>query len=123
MSATVSTALPWSPPERPAPAAAGAERLRLFLLLELAAHVARVELVDVEDAVEAQVVRVRAQEALDVRLRGQHFELLLFEGAQVLATNLRRLLDLREVEPLPQTSLAEAVADLEHGRSGVYDKR
>jgi hypothetical protein len=33
------------------------------------------------------------------------------------------LLDLRKVEPLPQTSLAEAVADLEHGEPGVYDKR
>ena len=110
--------------EAPAPAGAGDARpKRLFLLfLELAPHIARVELVHVELAVEPEVVRVRAQEALDVRLGGQHLELLLFEGAQVLATNLRRLLDLREVEPLPQPSFAEAVADLEHGELGVYDK-
>ena len=108
----------------PAPAGAGdarPERL-LLLFLELPADVARVELVDVELAVEPEEVRVDAQEALDVGLRGKHLELLLFEGAQVLATNLRRLLDLREVEPLPQSSLAEAVSDLEHGEPGVYDK-
>src|SRR6185436_10008844 len=73
------------------------------------------ELFDVQLAVEPQVVRIGAQEAFDIGLPGQHVELLLLEGAQVLATNLRRLLDLRKVEALPQTSLAEAVADLEHG--------
>src|SRR5262245_31676408 len=90
------------------------ERTLLLFLLELPADVARVELVDVELAVQAEVVRVRAEEALDVCLRGQDLELLVLQGAQVLAPDLRRLLDLGEVEPLPETSLAEAVADLEH---------
>ena len=67
--------------------------------LVLADDVARVVLVDVELPVEAEVVGVRAQEALDVRLGREQLELLLLEGAQVLAADLRRLLDLREVEP------------------------
>src|SRR5262249_4588982 len=90
------------------------EGTRLLLFLELPAHVPRVELVDVELPVQPEVVRVRAEEALDVRLGGQDFELLVLQGAQVLPADLRRLLDLDEVEPLPETSLAEAVTDLEH---------
>ena len=52
-------------------------------------HEARVVLVDVELAVEAEVLGVRAQEALDVGLRRQQLELLVLERAQVLAADLR----------------------------------
>src|SRR5262249_14102057 len=75
---------------------------------------ARVVLVDVELPVEAEELRVRAQEALDVRLRRQHRELLVLERANVLRTDLRRELDLRVVEALPDARFTEAVADLEH---------
>ena len=63
-----------------------------------AADEARVVLVDVELAVEAEILGVGAQEALDVGLRGQHVELLLLERAQVLPADLGRKLGLREVE-------------------------
>ena len=65
----------------------------------LAGDEARVVLVDVELAVEAEVVGVGAQEALDVGLRREHVELLLLERAQVLAADLRRLLGLGELDP------------------------
>jgi hypothetical protein len=45
--------------------------------------------------------------------------LLFLESAQVLAADLRPLLDLGKVESLPQASLSEAIAYLEHGAS-VY---
>ncbi len=78
--------------------------------------VARVELVDVQLPVEAQIVRVRAQEALHVCVARQHRKLLVLEGVQVLAADLRGLLDRGKVEPLTHTRLAQAVADLEHRR-------
>ena len=61
----------------------------------IAADVARVELVDVELAVEAEIVGVRPQEALDVGLRRERLEPLLLERAQVLDADLRRQLGLR----------------------------
>jgi hypothetical protein len=42
--------------------------------------------------------------------------MLVLEGLQVLAADLRLLLELREVELLAQTRLTQAVSDLEHGR-------
>jgi hypothetical protein len=39
---------------------------------------------------------------------------LLLEGTQIFAANLRPALDLVEVERLPEARLAETVADLEH---------
>jgi len=83
--------------------------------LVLADDVTGVELVDVQLPVEAQVLRVRAEEALDVGLRRQDVEVLLLERAQVLAADLRPGLDLRKVESLALPRLAEAVTDLEHG--------
>ena len=77
---------------------------------------ARVVLVHVELAIEAQVLRVRAEKALDVGRSGELLELLLLERAQVLATDLRRLLELRELEPLAQARFTQAVADLEHAQ-------
>jgi hypothetical protein len=52
-------------------------------------------------------------------LRREDVELLLFQGAQVLASNLRSLFDLGKVEALAQTRLAEAVTDLEHGGNRI----
>ncbi len=85
------------------------------LLLDFSAHVAGVELVHVELPVEAEILGVGAQEALDVGLGREHLELLLLERAQVLAADLRGLLDLRKVECLAQTRLTEAVTNLEQG--------
>src|SRR5207248_3253581 len=82
--------------------------------LLLAACEPRDVLVDVDLAVEAEVVRVGAEEAPDVRLARQSVELLVLEGAQVLRAYLRRLLGLEELEVPPLACLAQAVADLEH---------
>src|SRR4051812_10962581 len=93
-----------------------ARRAARYRLVEgVAADVAGAVLVDVELTVETEVLRVRAQEALDVRLSRQHAELLVLERPQVFRADLRRELDLRPVELLPDAGLAEAVADLEHG--------
>ena len=99
----------------PSPTGAPAAWRERRLLLDFSAHVAGVELVHVELPVEAEILGVGAQEALDVRLRREHFELLLLERAQVLAADLRGLLDLRKVECLAQSRLTEAVTDLEQG--------
>ena len=74
-------------------------------LVLLAADEARVELVDVELAVEAEVLGIRAKESLDVRLGGQDGELLVLECPQVLPADLRRELCLCEVEPAPLAGL------------------
>src|SRR5262249_10355919 len=81
----------------------------------------RVVLVDVELAVEAQVVRVGAQEALDVGLRRQEIETFVLERAQILAADLRPLLRLGDADLPPRAGLAKAAPDLEHGpkRSAV----
>ena len=84
--------------------------------LVLADRVARVVFVDVELSVEPEVVRVRAQEALDIGLGGKRVEAFLFERLQVPSPDLGRLLDVREFKLLPVARLAQAVADLEHGR-------
>ena len=88
---------------------------RARLVLVVAADEARVVLVDVELAVEPEVLGVGAQESLDVGLRRQQLELLLLEGAQVLPADLRGELGLGEVDAPAQARLTEAVADLEHG--------
>ena len=75
---------------------------------------ARVVLVDERLAVEAERLRVRAQEAAHVRRRRQDVELLVLERAEVLRTDLRPLLQLGEVEVLTEAGLAEAGADVEH---------
>src|SRR5437764_1048562 len=82
--------------------------------LVVADDVARVVLVDVELPVQAEVLGVRAQEALDVRLGREGVELLVLQSAQVPRADLRRLLELGKVELLAQARLAEAVPDLEH---------
>ena len=86
---------------------------RLAVLLVAGAE-ARVVLVHVELAVEPEVVRVRAQEALDVGLGRERVEALLLERAQVAGPDLRRLLELAELELLAETGFPQAVANLEH---------
>ena len=83
--------------------APGAQRL-----VFLADDVARVVLVDVELPVHPERVRVRAQEALDVRVARKLVELLRLEGAQVLRPHLRAELHLVQVEALARPGLAEA---------------
>ena len=100
------------PPLRPR---GRAPSLRPPDVMVLTCDEARVELVDVELPVEAEVLRIRAQEALDVRLGGQQLELVVLERAQVLAADLGRGLGFREVDPAAHASLAQAVPDLEHG--------
>jgi hypothetical protein len=77
---------------------------------------AGVVLVDVELAVEPEVLGVRPEKALDVRRRGQEVELLVLQGAKVLRPDLRALLELVEVESLAHARLFQAATDLEHGR-------
>ena len=83
--------------------------------LVVACAEARVVFVHVELAVEAEVLGVRAQEALDVGLRREQLEALVLEGAEVLPANLRGKLRLGKVDPTARARLVEAVADLEHG--------
>ena len=84
--------------------------------LVLADRVARVVLVDVELPVEPEVIRIGPQEALDVRLGRKRVEVLLFQRLQVAGPDLGRQLDVRELQLLAVARLAQAVADLEHGR-------
>ena len=85
----------------------------------LADREAGVVLVDERLAVEAERLRVRAQEPADVRRCGQDVEPLVLEGAEVLRTDLRPLLELGEVEVLTEAGLAEAGADVEHEGGSV----
>src|SRR5215207_8340097 len=66
--------------------------------------------------VEPQVVRVRAQERLDERGPGQQVPLLVLERAQVLGPDLRRRLDVGDVDPVAHARLAQLVPDLRHPR-------
>ena len=84
---------------------------------------ARVVLVHVQLAVETEVLRVGAQEALDVGLGGQNVELLLLQRAQILPPDLGRKLGLREVEAPTHARFPEAVANLEHGPPSVAATR
>jgi hypothetical protein len=92
-------------------------------LLVAAGDVARVVLVDVELAVEPEEVRVGAEEALDVGVRRQQLEALVLERAEVLAPDLRPLLEGREVHALADPGLAETAADLEHARDSLAPSR
>ena len=92
-------------------------RTRDRRLLVLAHDVARVVLVHVQLPVEPQLVGVCAQEALHVRLRGEDIEALFFERPEVPRADLRRLLDLVQLELLPVPRFTQAVADFEHGRA------
>src|SRR4029079_19451198 len=80
---------------------------------------AGVELVHVELAVEAEVLRVRAQEALDVCLAGQDLEALFLERPPVFRADLGIRLYSGELVTLAQPSFTQAVADLEHGEPGL----
>ena len=81
----------------------------------LGAREAGVVLVDVELAVEPEILRVRAQEPLHIRVAGEDLEALGLERLKVLSPDLRALFDAGEVQALTEPRLAQAVADLEHG--------
>jgi hypothetical protein len=74
----------------------------------------RVVLVGIELAVEPEIFGVGAKEALDIRFPGQHLEVLLFEGPEVLRTNLGVRLRPGQLKPLAKPGFAQAVAYLEH---------
>jgi hypothetical protein len=92
-------------------------------LVEALAAVAGRVLVHIELSVEAEGLRIRAEKALDVRLRGQDVERLVLEGAQVLRADLRGELDLRQVEPLLRPRVTQAVPELEHEPGIVASRR
>ena len=98
----------------PAPRSRGGHAPGADGRLLLADHEAGVVLVDVELAVEAEVVGIGAQEAFDVGVRGQQLEALFLECAQVLPPDLRPVLGVRELDVAAEAGLAQAVADLEH---------
>jgi hypothetical protein len=68
----------------------------------------RVVLVDERLSVEPQRLGVRAEEATHVRGCRQDVEPLVLERTEVLRADLRPLLELGEIEILPNASLAEA---------------
>ncbi len=80
---------------------------------------ARVVLVDERLSVEAESLRVRAEETPHVRRCREDVEALVLERTEVLGADLRPLLELREVEVLTQPCLAEAGADVEHARGMI----
>src|SRR5207253_6012448 len=77
-------------------------------------RVAVVVLGDVEVSVEAEVVRVRAEEALHIRVAGQDLPAFLLQGLEVAVANADRLLDVGGRESSLQAGLAQAPTDLEH---------
>jgi hypothetical protein len=83
------------------------------LLVPVGIGVARVVLVDEERPVEPEVLRVRAQEALDVRRTREDVELLLLQRAEVARTDLRLCLGLVEPETATFACLTECRSDLE----------
>src|SRR5439155_3253921 len=90
------------------------ESLRHEQGLFLGAGETVVVLVDVEVPVEAEVVGVRAQESLHVRVARQLLPALLLERLEVAVADPDRLLDVGGREAAFQASLAQAPTDLEH---------
>src|SRR5664279_5637263 len=86
---------------------------RLVLRVRWAA--ARTVLAEDDVRVEAEIGRIRAQKALDVRGAGHDIEVLVLHGLDVLDTDLRVLFDLLEREVAAHPRLAQRVADLKHG--------
>src|SRR4029078_12041611 len=80
---------------------------------------ARVELVDEELSVEAEVLGVRAQEALGVGRPREHVELLLLERLDVARANCRVGLDVAEGQSTTFACLSECRTDLKHAVMAV----
>jgi hypothetical protein len=78
---------------------------------------ARRVLIDVDVAVEPEVLGVRPEEAAGVGIPRDRVEILFLERPDVLRADLRGELDLGIAESLPLAGLPQAVADLEHGGS------
>ena len=79
-------------------------------------HVAepRAVLVDVQLAVESEVVGIRPQEAAHVRSAREDVELLVFHAADVLRADLRLGFDLVVAELPARAGLAEGCTNLKH---------
>ena len=75
---------------------------------------AGVVLVDVELAVEPEVIGVRAEEPLRVRLAREHVPAFLLERGKVALANANRLVDVGGCEAPPGPGFPEAFTDLEH---------
>src|SRR5262249_33180707 len=75
---------------------------------------ATVVLVDVEVPVKAQVVGVRAQKSLDVRVARKEFPTLFLERLEVAIANPYRILDVGRREVALPPRLPQAPTDLEH---------
>src|SRR5262249_16040139 len=88
---------------------------RAVIVLVVPGDKARVELVDVELAVETEVLGIGAQEALDIGRRRELVEALVLERAEVLDADLGSQLGLVEVGLPAHPGFAQAVPDLEHG--------
>ena len=106
-----------------APAARLRHPARADRLIVLTRDEPGVVLVDVQLSVHPERVGVRAEETLDVRMRGQLVEPLVFEGAQILRPHFRAELHLVEVEALALARLSKAGADLEHARNSLPIER
>ena len=77
-------------------------------------------LVDEELAVEVEVVGVRAEEALDVRLAREDVEALVSSARRYFAADLRRALGLGDLDAVAKARFAKAGSDLEHAVGGFY---
>src|SRR4051794_38361663 len=100
----------------PAPrATAAAARRRDRLQLDVRqALVAQLVLLQQQPRVEAQRLGVGAQERLDVRWARQQVPFLVLERTQVLRADLRRGLDLRDVDAGAHPRLSEGGPDRRH---------
>src|SRR5829696_3182141 len=93
--------------------ATGGERGRRLLLGQLV--VRGPVLLDEHARVEAEVLGVRLEERAHEGRPGEQVELLVLEGTQVLRANLRRLLDVGDVDLAAHPRLAEGLSDPWHG--------
>src|SRR3954454_5017887 len=85
--------------------------------------VAELVLLEQQLGVEPERLRVGPQEAADVRRPGEEVPLLVLERAQVLGTDLRLGLDLRDVDPRAHSRLAEGGADLHSAPQAIRRPR
>ncbi len=79
---------------------------------------AQLVLVDEQLRVEIQRLGVRAQKALDVRRPGQQVPFLVLQRAQILRADLRRRLDLGDVDPRAHPRFTQRGSDVRHRDAG-----
>jgi len=76
---------------------------------------ASIELVDEAMLLETKMARVGAQERLRVGPAWKDVEPLILERGQIPRSDLRRGLDVGQLETSANPGLAQAAADLQHG--------